>query len=321
MACRRTISTLLAGFACFAALPVSAASIKPYVSVEGAKLRLGDFIADAGDAGQLVIGEAPPPGESRVFAAATVAGLAERQGIQLDDTAAVVRITVERKGRLVSPAYLAAQISAQLTNEWANADFEVNLGNRQLAIYVPVNISDAAVQIDGLNFDQRSGRFTASAVVPLGNQQNSQTKISGVAVRMTEVPVLSHALSSGDIIQASDIDWLRVKADRMSQTMVLDMDALVGMSPRRRIVPGRPIRLSDVEAPRMIERGQLVTMVVRHGGMTLTAVGKAVENGGQGDWIRLVNTKSNRTVQGLVTGPGEVVVGGAAMARINTASR
>ena len=42
--------------------------------------------------------------------------------------------------------------------------------------------------------------------------------------------------------------------------------------------------------------------------MTLIARVKAAEDGAKGQTIRVLNTRSNRTVEGVVVGPGRVVV-------------
>ena len=45
-------------------------------------------------------------------------------------------------------------------------------------------------------------------------------------------------------------------------------------------------------------------MVVRSGGMLLTAEGRALADAGVGETVRLINAASNKPVEGVVTGPG-----------------
>jgi flagella basal body P-ring formation protein FlgA len=42
--------------------------------------------------------------------------------------------------------------------------------------------------------------------------------------------------------------------------------------------------------------------------MTLTSQGKAIENGSDGDVIRLTNTQSNTVIQAIVSGAGVVTI-------------
>src|SRR4051794_25030171 len=63
-----------------------------------------------------------------------------------------------------------------------------------------------------------------------------------------------------------------------------------------------------LQQPQVVTKGSLVTMVLQQRSMTLTAQGKALEAGADGQVIRVVNTMSNRTVEAVVTGPNQVSV-------------
>jgi flagella basal body P-ring formation protein FlgA len=56
--------------------------------------------------------------------------------------------------------------------------------------------------------------------------------------------------------------------------------------------------------PTVIKRDDRVTMVVRSGGMMLTAEGRAMNDAGIGETVRLVNAASNKPVEGIATGAG-----------------
>ena len=43
-------------------------------------------------------------------------------------------------------------------------------------------------------------------------------------------------------------------------------------------------------------------------GLYLTGRGKALDSGTEGDIVNIVNLQSKRTVQGVVTGPGQVTI-------------
>ena len=49
-------------------------------------------------------------------------------------------------------------------------------------------------------------------------------------------------------------------------------------------------------------------IVLQFGNMSLTAQGRAVEDGAKGDTIRVLNTTSNRQVEGIVVAPDTVSV-------------
>jgi flagella basal body P-ring formation protein FlgA len=112
----------------------------------------------------------------------------------------------------------------------------------------------------------------------------------------------------GEVISASDMIWTEVPTERLAQNVVTQMDALVGLAPRRDLREGAPILSGDVKKPVVVQKNTLVAMVVRTPGMTLTAQGRALEDGVQGQSIRVLNTQTKRTIQASVVSPGEVLV-------------
>jgi flagella basal body P-ring formation protein FlgA len=54
-----------------------------------------------------------------------------------------------------------------------------------------------------------------------------------------------------------------------------------------------------------VRRGDAVTLVYRAPGMSLSMRTRALEDGAVGQSVRLLNTASNRTIDAVVTGPGE----------------
>jgi flagella basal body P-ring formation protein FlgA len=72
--------------------------------------------------------------------------------------------------------------------------------------------------------------------------------------------------------------------------------------------PGEPVRASEVQRPVVVPKGGLVTLVLTTSGMQLTARGRALEDGGEGDAIRVANAQSHTLVEGIVSGAGRVTI-------------
>lgn len=110
----------------------------------------------------------------------------------------------------------------------------------------------------------------------------------------------------GEIIAEAQLNPLSIPINR-AQT-VLRMGDVVGRQARRDLAPGQPIRTYDVQAPEAVKRGEIVTMVLAHGGMIVAAQGRAMETGGIGDTIRVQNTVSQRIVYGAIAEDGTVLI-------------
>ncbi len=56
-------------------------------------------------------------------------------------------------------------------------------------------------------------------------------------------------MNTGDIIRREDVEVTRVRADRVRREVVTASADLLGMTPRRRLRAGEPIRDNDTKAP------------------------------------------------------------------------
>ncbi|HEY2069362.1 MAG TPA: flagellar basal body P-ring formation chaperone FlgA [Rhizomicrobium sp.] len=123
------------------------------------------------------------------------------------------------------------------------------------------------------------------------------------------IVVPSHDIPRGAILADSDLDYRAVAADQVQGGTVISMDALDGMQTRRVLRSGEPIRADDVRRPILVTKGQTVTMSFVAPGITLTATGKSMSEGGLGETVTVQNPVSFRQITGVVTGAGEVRAG------------
>jgi len=84
--------------------------------------------------------------------------------------------------------------------------------------------------------------------------------------------------------------------------VITDPGSIVGMTPARPIAAGQPINTQDIRRPVVVTRNSTVTMVYSLPGVTLTAMGKAMDEGGIGDTIRISNVQSRNVVTAIVEG-------------------
>jgi len=109
-------------------------------------------------------------------------------------------------------------------------------------------------------------------------------------------------------IGTRDIDWKSMRVNRLDPRTVLNPDKLSGMSPRRPILAGRAILTTDIEPPTLVRRGKQVTIFLQTANMTLTSLGKSLQNGAKGDIVRVQNVDSGNTIETVVIGPEKVAV-------------
>lgn len=83
----------------------------------------------------------------------------------------------------------------------------------------------------------------------------------------------------------------------------------VGLEARVTLYAGRPIPLSALAEPALVERNQTVALLYLSGGLEIRAEGRALGRAAEGEAVRIMNLASRSTVSGRVAGPGLVIVG------------
>jgi flagella basal body P-ring formation protein FlgA len=123
-----------------------------------------------------------------------------------------------------------------------------------------------------------------------------------------ELIVPAHDIARGAVIGEGDLDIKAVPALR-ANALIRNTTEVVGREAKRALRAGEFLRASDLKRPTLVAKGATVTMVFDAPGMSLSAVGRALAEGGDGDSIAVLNPTSYRQVIGVVTGPGIVRVG------------
>ncbi|HTT97702.1 MAG TPA: flagellar basal body P-ring formation chaperone FlgA [Rhizomicrobium sp.] len=120
------------------------------------------------------------------------------------------------------------------------------------------------------------------------------------------IVVPARDIARGDTISESDLTYAFVAPNAIMPGAATNMNAIVGMQTRRVLRAGETMRNDDVRAPIVVVKGTTVTMVFDAPGVTLTATGRAMSEGGVGDTVTVQNPASFRQISAVVTGPGTV---------------
>lgn len=209
--------------------------------------------------------------------------------------------TVATYGQDHAEAVLGRELSRQITAGRLRIEFD----NRAVELRAPAGAG--SLTAENVYYNPVSGRFAAELVVP-GTKPAVRLPVAGRAYGVVEVPVLNRRIGTGDTISAQDIAWVEMRADQAGSDVAASESDLVGMTPKRGVPVNQPVRLRDIQSPRLIDKGALVTITLSTPSMSLSAQGKALQDGGRGDVIRVVNTQSNRIVEATVAGPNLVAV-------------
>ncbi len=282
-------------------------SLKQDIRINGPFVTLGDIFTQAGEAAHVVLSDAPAPGKRLALEARRLAAFSSNRGLIWKNSARLEHVFIHRASQTITTPVILDAVTRALEAESSQGTLDIELSDRKLKLNVPTDM-DTSIEVRELSYDATSGHFEAIIHAGGDDPESINTHISGRAYEAFDVPTLNRARRSGDIIEASDIEWKRMRQTRVGRTTITDEDYLIGMSLKRQMAPGQPIRKSDVERPVIVNKGALITLVYRSPGITLTAEGRTLSEGGMGDVIRILNTRSNRTVQARVATSHEAIV-------------
>ncbi len=309
---RRLLAGLMVAAALLGGAPASAAQLpallKTSIVVDGDVIRLGDLWDNIGDKAETPLANAPQPGKRITLEPRWLSAVAQSYGIDWRPASMFERAVVERTGQTVDIRAIETELREALALEGAPAGASVEVSNRQaLQIVVPTGTA-ATVAVREVAYDARKNRFSAVIEAPAGAPNAARVKITGTVFASARVPVLTHAMGHGDVITERDIEWIDVREEIVRRDVATSVRQLVGQEPRYQVRAGVPVRTAEIQKPVVVSKNSSVTMIVRTKFMTLTAQGRAVEDGSTGDIIRVVNAQSKQTVDAKVDGPGQVSV-------------
>lgn len=291
--------------------PAPAAAPQPLprqvATVDGPYVRLSDLFENVPPALDTVVAPAPRPGQQMVFDVDTLAREAARAGLEWRPASRFETVTVTRDSRIVGRTDIIEALRPHLAGQGMPPQAEVSLNASATEVHVAA-ASDVGVRVLEALYDVASQRFTATVEIASGTPAAQVQRIAGRAYMTTAVPVLLGNMRHGEIIGPQHIDYITLRVDQLKRDTITDPEQLIGRTPRRFLPAGTPVSGLEVDRPRLVDKGAVVTMVFRTPFMTLTTQGRALDHGGIGDQVRIQNTQSNTTVTGTVTDRNLVTV-------------
>lgn len=282
----------------------NAAIPKRNVTITGDNITLGDVFDEIYKNEDYVLAPAPHPNAPITWDAYTLNRIAKAFKLNWRPSSQSDKITINRLATVVQPTDIQNAILDHLGQDnILTQNLELEFVGADPTIILPHEINPT-IMIKNASYN--ADRQTFSASVQTADGQLFEYK--GVGHKMVSVPVLRTVIRRGDSIKRSMITMHDIRENSVTEDMVLRVDELVGMTPRKILRANEPVQLSQLNKPVMVKRGDLVTMQLSNGPIAITALAKAMESGTKGDIIRLVNMDSKRTLEAQITGLREASV-------------
>lgn len=280
----------------FAALSARAACI----AVAGDRVTARDLAQSAREFSTLPadtdLGYAPVPGARRFYHAPELHRLALRYNLAAESTS---EVCVERAMEPLAPERVIDAMRQALGTPEARIEI--------------VELSRYPVPRGDLEFT-RSGLPPGGATAVLWRgfvRYGSQHRFAiwarvKVTVRSTRI-VATQNLPPGRRIEASQVRAEPTETFPSNQPAP-SLDQVLGRVPRRSITAGALLTQNLLDAPKEVERGEVVAVEVHSGGARLSLEGRAQASGRRGDAIPIRNLATGKSFSARVAGKNRVVL-------------
>lgn len=285
-------------------------ALKPAVSVAASVVAIGDLVANSGSKSEIALFRAPDLGETGTVSAQDIINAAAAHGLTNIDTGGLAYVSVTRAGRAVTADEMRAPLTAALIAK-AGLDepdaLGIELDPSFAVVHLPVE-ADGEIEIQDAVWHPEREAFDAALVIRRIDGRDERRAIRGRAIETVPVVMTSRAIARGAVISDADIVTERKpKTEARNASDLLAVD-IIGKEARRTLREGQPVRSSDLSEPTLVKSGAAVSVVLKSGGMTLTATAQALRDGKMGETIQVMNVQSKRSLQAIVTGQNEVTV-------------
>jgi len=299
---------LLSLWHCSSPLAMTTVRVLEHAKVCSRLIRLGEISEISGEnqllvkaLQSIVLGKAPLPGEMKEISAHYIEAKVRHSDVDSSE----IRLDIPKKIQVVSNA---VEISSQKIEEMVK---HFIIGRMP---WNPKEVSIRVSDIKGIALS--AGKITYEVVPQKREDYLGATNlllvfmVNGkvgeklwVATHIDvskEVVLSNHPLKRHHIIAEDDIRLEKRNLAELPANVITDPLEVIGKRTRREIDPQVPLRLSFLEVPPLVKRGDLVTIVAETDALRITTQGIVIESGCEGEMVRVINTGSRKEVYARV---------------------
>ncbi len=301
----------------YAEKPLLEVSVQDQTSVKGEKIFLKEICQWSEPQHPLVnalekvsVGFSPLPGQVKTIYPSQIQSALFLEGI---DTSKITfsipkQITVRRLSQELSWKTLQQKVSDYILTHvpWDKSQVEISFSQKKASTILPLGKMD--LSISTTKNSTLLGRQRFLVTILLDGQPEKKIWIPATIAVNIPVLVAVGKLERGHILSESDLLLREMDMAGLRAGVLTDPAEAMGKKLNRTVRPNTPLLSDYLEQPIVVQRGDVVTIKAENKNLLVTAQGKALENGSDGDLIRVMNLSSKTEIYSQVIGPRTVQV-------------
>lgn len=285
-------------------------TVNPESTVVGPYLALGDLAQITGEDTARVqalkilkLGNAPTPGTRMGLTSEALGARLSASGADFTDITWQVPllISIATASQTLSGETLAARakeaVNERLSVNGANSDIELTLMGMPADLVAPLGKVELNVEFPyGIRFNAPT---MASVKVVVDGRTYTSVGVKYEVKAYQNIIVAARNLAYGEIITGDAIRLDRCEVGHLTGYNT-DPEKVIGLSMRRPVVAGAAIIDAVLVKPLIVQRNANVTITAKIGDIVVMAGGKALQQGREGDVIRVQNLSSQKILTARV---------------------
>lgn len=286
--------------------PALAATLKSRILVQAPIVTVGDLFDGLEHHQERPLFRAPNPGTSGMLQVQQLRQVMRNAGIKIHFQTELSAIEVARTGQAITKTLAIELLTLALVQRGLiNDDDEWSFSLQPLPDQLASDGTQPAfIDISSVSLVPSTGRVSAILMIP----GYGRVGLIGTGTQMVEAVRLKNRFTAGDILTLNDVEIVKVPVQRVAHFERADIAAIVGKTVKFNRRAGSLLAQKDIVPTKIIKRGNLVTIKLTRGALSLTAQAQALEDGAENDLIRVLNLRSKRTITAQVRPDGTLSV-------------
>lgn len=155
---------------------------------------------------------------------------------------------------------------------------------------------------------QYLGKKRLQVAVLVNGLEESRVMMSGQLKLFGEVVITARRMSRHQVLTADDLRVVRRDISQSGSDLLRAPAAVIGMRLKNSLQAGELLSADMVEAPPLVQRGSLVTILAETGRISVTVPGELRGSGARGEVVRVKNLMSRREIMARVVDENTVQV-------------
>jgi len=277
--------------------------LKEEVVVRGGNIFLSDLASSLLDLSDLSLGVSPLPGRERTLSKNYIQARVKT----LDDNLILVgpdRIKIRRESQPLEVEKVVGRAREAILKSFKGGEnVRIELVRAPSDIHLPAG--EVNYKVSGIR--DRGRQSLCQVEIEVDGERIREVEAIFEVKRFGQVVVAKHKLNRDQLLAPDNlkIELREITTLKSPFTRIEDVTSLRASTFIRE---GDIITSKMVEIPPLIERGEIITILVEEGPVSITALGKSLGDGMKGEILRVRNLDSKREIAAKVFDEKTVVV-------------